>query len=135
MLSERGHAALLHLIANDAGFGANKHVYCVWPEAGVDDEKKILLTEQLANLDASYPGGLASYIAKARKLLKESSEGLNPFEEYTASIPTGEILRYGHLEKKSDECMSFRCLFLRILCSSGQADRTHPDIDHRFCST
>jgi len=66
LLSERGHAALLHLIANDAGFGANKHVYCVWPEAGVDDEKKILLTEQHADLDASYPGGLALYYKGAK---------------------------------------------------------------------
>ena len=39
LLSERGRTALLRLIANDAEFGANKHVYCDWPEAGVDDEK------------------------------------------------------------------------------------------------
>jgi len=52
------------------------------------------LTRQLADLDASYPGGLDAYITKARKLLKESADGTNPFSDFEASIPSGESLSY-----------------------------------------
>jgi len=49
---------------------------------------------QLADLDSSYPGGLASYLSKARTLLKESAEGINPFEDYEAVVPEGESLSF-----------------------------------------
>ena len=93
LLSERGREALLRFIANDPD-GSNAHVYRDWPAAGTDDEGKRALTEQMADLDQSYPGGLHSYITKAKKLLKDSSEGVNPFQEYLASVPEGESLAY-----------------------------------------
>lgn len=49
---------------------------------------------QLADLDASYPGGLKAYLSKARNLLKESADGTNPFSDFEASIPSGESLSY-----------------------------------------
>lgn len=48
----------------------------------------------MADLDESYPGGLNVYIRKARVLLAESAAGTNPFEDFTASVPSGEILTY-----------------------------------------
>jgi len=48
----------------------------------------------LADLDASYPGGLPAYLTKAKKLLKESADGVNPFDEYEALVPEGESLSY-----------------------------------------
>jgi len=49
---------------------------------------------QLADLDASYPGGLPAYLTKAKALLKESADGTNPFAEYEAVVPDGEQLTY-----------------------------------------
>jgi UDP-sugar pyrophosphorylase len=49
---------------------------------------------QLADLDASYPGGLMAYINKAKVLLKESADGVNPFSDFEASVPQGEILSF-----------------------------------------
>lgn len=49
---------------------------------------------QLADLDESYPGGLVSYIRKAQRLLQESAEGVNPFDEFIAHVPDGEYLCY-----------------------------------------
>ena len=49
---------------------------------------------QLADLDASYPGGVTAYLEKAKILLKESAEGLNPFAEFEASVPEGESLSF-----------------------------------------
>ena len=48
----------------------------------------------MAHLDSSYPGGLASYISKARKLLKESADGVNPFADFEAVVPEGESLSF-----------------------------------------
>lgn len=48
----------------------------------------------MADLDDSYPGGLAAYLGKAKTLLAESAEGVNPFEEFTASVPAGESLSF-----------------------------------------
>jgi UDP-sugar pyrophosphorylase len=45
-------------------------------------------------LDSTYPGGLQSYISKATLLLKESEEGVNPFADFVATVPEGEILSY-----------------------------------------
>lgn len=93
LLSGRGKEALSKLIESDVE-GAQEHVYGDWPEAGSEDDGKVQLVEQLADLDGSYPGGLTAYIGKGRSLLKESAEGTNPFAEYSASVPSGEILSY-----------------------------------------
>lgn len=45
-------------------------------------------------MDSSYPGGLPAYLSKARTLLKESAEGVNPFAEYEAVVPEGEVLSF-----------------------------------------
>lgn len=48
----------------------------------------------MADLDASYPGGVAAYLKKAKILLKESAEGVNPFSDFEASVPEGECLSF-----------------------------------------
>jgi len=93
LLSERGKNAILSLIEHDVD-GDQAHVYGDWPDAGAEDEGKKLLADQLADLDSSYPGGLAAYTSKARVLLKESADGTNPFEEYEAVLSEGETLSY-----------------------------------------
>lgn len=94
LLSQRGQAALSNLIKSDEDVSAQTHVYGNWPEKGTDDEGKAKIAEQLADLDASYPGGLKAYLSKARNLLKESADGTNPFSDFEASIPSGESLSY-----------------------------------------
>jgi len=107
LLSQRGQEALQSLVESDAGIGAQVHVYGDWPEAGAEDDGKIRLTEKLADLDASYPGGLSAYLGKARVLLKESADGTNPFSDFTASVPEGENLQYDTLEPDSHTGMTF----------------------------
>jgi UDP-sugar pyrophosphorylase len=62
---------------------------------------------QLADLDTSYPGGLVAYLSKAKQLLKESADGTNPFDEYTAVVPTGEVLSYNTKPDDSGSTMTF----------------------------
>lgn len=107
LLSSEGQAALASLIEADADFLAQKHVYADWPEAGVEDEGKIRLCNQLASLDSSYPGGLAAYLKKARVLLKESADGTNPFTDFESSVPEGESLSYDSPSPDSHTGMTF----------------------------
>ena len=44
------------------------HLFADWPAAGAEDERKASLLAQCAALDASYPGGLAAYVASGRLL-------------------------------------------------------------------
>ena len=53
-----------------------------------------LICVQLADLDDSYPGGLATYLSKARTLLEDAHAGINPFAEFEAKVPEGEHLAY-----------------------------------------
>ncbi|XP_011027439.1 PREDICTED: UDP-sugar pyrophosphorylase [Populus euphratica] len=71
------------------------HLFEHWPEPGVDDDEKKAFFDQVARLNSSYPGGLASYIKTARELLADSRAGKNPFDGFTPSVPTGENLSYG----------------------------------------
>ncbi|KAJ6823482.1 UDP-sugar pyrophosphorylase isoform X2 [Iris pallida] len=71
------------------------HLFAHWPEAGVDDQNKKSFFEQVSRLNASYPGGLVSYIKNARNLLADSKAGKNPYDGFTPSVPSGEILTFG----------------------------------------
>lgn len=61
----------------------------------------------MADLDESYPGGLPAYLSKAKILLKESADGTNPFDQYTAVVPSGEVLSYDSSESTSSSGMTF----------------------------
>nr|DAD39808.1 TPA_asm: hypothetical protein HUJ06_014131 [Nelumbo nucifera] len=71
------------------------HLFEHWPEPGVDDGEKKSFFDQVARLNASYPRGLASYIKNARKLLADSRAGKNPYDGFTPSVPSGEVLTFG----------------------------------------
>ncbi|XP_062115865.1 UDP-sugar pyrophosphorylase-like [Humulus lupulus] len=71
------------------------HLFEHWAEPGVDDDEKRALFDQLTLLNANYPGGLESYIKTARELLADSKAGKNPFDEFTPSVPEGDILTFG----------------------------------------
>jgi len=74
---ELGQSHLLDAYCNDGG-----------GDAGHD--KLRVLCSQLMKLNGCYPGGLRFYIQKARKLLKDSKEGVNPLDGWFPSIPQGE---------------------------------------------
>lgn len=75
-----------------------EHIFADWPASGQEDDRKLRLVEQLAQLDASYPGGIAAYVTKARGLLEASARGDNPFDGFTPSVPLGEEVIFGDEE-------------------------------------
>ena len=104
------------------------HLYSSWPKAGVDDDKKTQLLEQIAHLDSNYPGGLKAYIASARKLLGESQRGENPLAGWSPSVPAdGYDLapgtpEYEEYERRGlDECAQGRLGF--VVPAGGLGER------------
>lgn len=71
------------------------HLFEGWPAAGQEEERKHAFFQQVAQLDGSYPGGIAAYVTKARRLLAAAVAQENPFEGMTPSVPDGETLAYG----------------------------------------
>ncbi|KAL8460714.1 hypothetical protein ACS0TY_031506 [Phlomoides rotata] len=71
------------------------HLFEHWPEPGVEDDEKRAFFDQVTRFNASYLGGLASYIKTARELLAESEAGKNPYDGFTPSVPSGENLTFG----------------------------------------
>ena len=72
-----------------------EHLFEGWPAPGEADDRKRDLLAALARCEEQYPGGLRSYVSKARALLAESAAGENPFEGWKPSVPEGEVLTYG----------------------------------------
>ena len=48
------------------------------------------IVHQLKHFDATYPGGIKAYIQRAKKLLEDSANNVNPFEGFKPSVPEGE---------------------------------------------
>lgn len=71
------------------------HLFQHWSNPGVDDDLKLAFFDQVVRLNESYPGGLESYIKTARELLADSKAGKNPYDGFTPSVPSGEVLTCG----------------------------------------
>eukprot|EP00924_Labyrinthula_sp_SR-Ha-C_P004110 augustus_masked-scaffold_3-processed-gene-14.12-mRNA-1 protein AED:0.00 eAED:0.00 QI:51/1/1/1/0/0.5/2/645/596 len=91
-----------------------KHLFESWNSPGTDDEGKVRLAKQLAELDKHYPGGIGKYVTNAKKLLKESKEGVNPFADMEPSIPEGEKLDLSS-ETGVTEFMKFEALGMDVV--------------------
>jgi len=71
------------------------------------------------------PGGLTDYIQRGRRLLAESKQGKNPFENCTVSIPAGVVLdpedeHYDRLESLGESEFSALCF---VLVAGGLGER------------
>eukprot|EP00667_Euglena_gracilis_P008459 EG_transcript_8564 len=80
------HAELLAL---DQG-----HLFAHWPEGAEAGAEKRRFLAQVEGLEASLPGGLRGYYDSALVLLRDSRDGVNPFEGYTPRVPEGETLPF-----------------------------------------
>ena len=80
-----------------------EHLFEHWPAPGDADEDKKRFMAQAATCDAGYPGGIASYVSNARKLLEDSKLGVNPFDGWTPSVPDGIVVDYASAEHKKLE--------------------------------
>ncbi|KAL1508677.1 hypothetical protein AB1Y20_004772 [Prymnesium parvum] len=71
-----------------------EHIFDGWPPPGEASADKERFFDQVAQLDASYPGGLRAYVTNGRKLLADSKSGVNPLDGWIPSVPTGTSLEF-----------------------------------------
>ena len=63
-------------------------------ESSTTEEKEKFL-EHFNYIDKTCPGGVKDYIKRAKVLLENSKNNVNPFGDYTPSIPTGFNINVG----------------------------------------
>ena len=74
------------------------HLFRDWAPAGADEDKKARFFAQVEALQHNYPGGVAAYCESARKLLRSSAAGENPFDGLRPEVPAGRKLDYASAE-------------------------------------
>jgi UDP-sugar pyrophosphorylase len=92
LIKDDAQRALLEDLCSEE-FGQS-HLLDAYCQDG-DDEKLRGLSQQLLKLDGGYPGGLRSYVEKAKKLLEDSKNGVNPLQGWSPSVPQGESFELG----------------------------------------
>jgi UDP-sugar pyrophosphorylase len=58
-------------------------------------EDRNIFLAQINNLERIYPGGLREYIKRAKVLLNNSKNNINPFARYKPSVPNGTKINIG----------------------------------------
>jgi UDP-sugar pyrophosphorylase len=61
-------------------------------------DKQQELAEQIVRLNKVTPTGMKAYLERARKLLADSANNVNPFDSFKPSVPGGVFLRPGESE-------------------------------------
>lgn len=56
------------------------HIFAAFDAKGTNDDKKRAMLQQLMDINDVYPGGIKSYVERAKKLLHVSAIGGNPYE-------------------------------------------------------
>lgn len=62
----------------------------------VTPEERKAFNEQIKHLESVYPGGIREYIKRAKVLLENSKNDVNPYADYTPSIPEGFNVTVGN---------------------------------------
>ena len=58
-------------------------------------EEKEEFEKQINHLEKIYPGGIREYIKRAKVLLDNSKNNINPYNDYTPSVPVGFNVKVG----------------------------------------
>lgn len=82
----------------------------------------------MAHFDKNYPGGIKNYYERAKQLVTDSANSLNPYDDYDATIPEGIALHYNadnldniaHYENIGAKELQYTCF---VLVAGGLGER------------
>lgn len=97
----------------------------------VSEEEKKEFIENFNYLEKTCPGGIKDYIARAKVLLENSKNNVNPFEDYTPQVPTGFNIKVGDEQFYELEKIGFEQIkdTVFVLVAGGMGERLgYPDI-------
>jgi UDP-sugar pyrophosphorylase len=100
----------LKLLQELVTIGGQSHLLHAFSKSK-DRSKLQALAEQLVKLNKGYAqGGLLGYIDKAKKLLEDSRNGVNPLDGWKPSVPKGEKFDLGTEKYDSTEAEGMKLL-------------------------
>jgi len=69
-------------------YANQEHLFVDWDAPGTRDAEKRDFLNQMTRLNETYPGkgGLFDYLKRARELLDDSKEGVNPFSGWIPEV-------------------------------------------------
>lgn len=86
--------------------GGQSHLFKDFYQASLESRKA--LANQLEALDESYPTGILGYTTRAKELLEDSRNGVNPLDGWTPSVPKGEAFELGTPEYQETEAIGMK---------------------------
>ena len=95
------------------------------------EEDKKAFIEQFNYLDKATPGGIKDYIKRAKILLEDSKNNVNPFKEYTPEVPLGFDVKVGSEQFYELDKLGFTEIenTVFVLVAGGLGERLgYPDI-------
>ena len=72
------------------------HIIQEFQKRNKDEQDEFI--KQVEHLQKIYPGGLAEYIKRAKVLLSNSKNNVNPYSDYSPSVPDGEKINISEKE-------------------------------------
>lgn len=93
-------------------------------EKRTEEERKDFI-KQINNLEKIYPGGLKEYVKRARILLNNSKNNINPYAKYKPSVPEGTKVNVGDENYFKLEELGFKQLVNTafVLVAGGLGER------------
>ena len=95
------------------------------------EEDKKAFIEQFDYLDKATPGGIKDYIKRAKILLEDSKNNINPFKDYTPEVPLGFDIKIGSDQFYELDKLGFEQIenTVFVLVAGGLGERLgYPDI-------
>ena len=95
------------------------------------EEDKKAFIEQFNYLDKATPGGIKDYIKRAKILLEDSKNNINPFKDYTPEVPLGFDIKIGSDQFYELDKLGFEQIenTVFVLVAGGLGERLgYPDI-------
>ena len=95
-----------------------------------EEEKKDFI-KQFNSLEKATPGGIKDYLQRAKILLEDSKNNVNPFKEYTPEVPLGFDIKIGSEQFYELEKLGFTQIknTVFVLVAGGLGERLgYPDI-------
>ena len=95
-----------------------------------EDEQKSFIA-QFNSLEKATPGGIKDYLKRAKILLEESKNNINPFKEYTPEVPLGFDIKVGSDQFYELDKIGFEQIenTVFVLVAGGLGERLgYPDI-------
>lgn len=99
------------------------HIISELEKFGEEERKQFL--NQIIHLEKIYPGGIREYIKRAKILLENSKNNVNPYSNFTPSVPEGIDITVGNQEYFEYEKLGFEDLSKSgfVLVAGGLGER------------